>query len=177
MSDIVSIELLLDPGSETRVRADWQRLAAAGLSSMGAHTSPSNRPHITLLVRPFLGTTAFDEAVAMLPVELTLGPPVVFRHGDRGVLARQVTPTAGLLALHRIVHRAAGPGPDAAHTAPGEWTPHVTLARRIRIDSLDDALRLLGPEFPATGTALRRWDSASATVSPIRPATSTRSDS
>ena len=170
MSDIVSIELLLDSESEARVRADWQRLAAAGLSSLGAHTAPSNRPHITLLARSFVGTIAFDDAVAMLPVELTLGPPVVFRHGDRGVLARSVAPTQALLALHRMVHRTAGPGPDAGHTAPGEWTPHVTLARRIRIDSLDDALGLLGPECQAIGTLLRRWDSASATVSPSRPA-------
>lgn len=167
MSDVVSIEMLLDSESEDRVRADWQRLAAAGLSSLGAHTAPSNRPHITLLARPFMGTIAFDDAVALLPVEVTLGPPVVFRHGDRGVLARSVTPTRALLALHDMVHRTAGPGRDARHTMPGEWTPHVTLARRIRIDSLDDARDLLGPECQAIGTALRRWDSASASVSPL----------
>lgn len=44
MSDVVSIELLLDAVSEAVVRADWERLAVAGHSSLAAHTAPSNRP-------------------------------------------------------------------------------------------------------------------------------------
>ncbi|SBS69840.1 2'-5' RNA ligase family protein [uncultured Microbacterium sp.] len=167
MSDIVSIELLLDPESESLVRADWGRLAAAGLSSMAAHTAPSNRPHVTLLVRPSLPTARFEGAVASLPIALTLAEPIVFRHGDRGVLARRVVPTDELVRLHRAVHAAVPPGPDAAHTKPGEWTPHVTLARRLRLDALDDALALLGAEHAGTGVALRRWDSARREVTPI----------
>ena len=65
MSTIVSIELLLDPETEERVRSDWQRLAVAGLSSLGAHPSPSNRPHITLLVRPQLVELPFTDAATV----------------------------------------------------------------------------------------------------------------
>lgn len=164
---VVSIELLLDDESERLVREDWRRLADAGLSSLGAHTAPSNRPHITLLVRPRLASLTFDDAIGILPIQVGLGAPIVFAHGDRGVLARRVVPTDGLVALHEAVRAAAGPGEDAAHTAPGEWTPHVTLARRLRLDTLDGALALLGDEHDAAGTALRRWDSATKTVTPL----------
>ena len=167
MSDVVSIELLLDDASEAAVRADWERLRAAGHSSLAAHTAPSNRPHVTLLVRPALAPVAFGEALALLPVALTLAEPLVFRHGDRGVLARRVTPTEELRRLHQAVHAAASPGVDAPHTAPGDWTPHVTLARRLRLDALDDALRLLGPVRAGAGVALRRWDSATRIVTAI----------
>lgn len=167
MSDIVSIELLLDPDSEETVRADWQRLADAGLSSLAAHTSPSNRPHLTLLVRPTLADLGFADAVARLPIPMRLGAPVLFGAGDRRVLARQVVPTEELLTLHRDVHVAAGAGPDAAHTVPGEWTPHVTLARRMRLETLPEALGVLGPEIDGELAALRRWDAASATVTPL----------
>ncbi|HEX5728098.1 2'-5' RNA ligase family protein [Microbacterium sp.] len=162
---MVSIELLLDPDTEASVRADWDGLAAAGLSSLAAHRSASNRPHVTLLVRTALEAVSFTEAADLLPLPILLGAPIVFRHGDRAVLARQVIPSEQLLRLHRVVHSAAPAGEDAAHTVPGEWTPHVTLARRLPLARLSDALLLLGPAHRGTGVALRRWDSASATVS------------
>src|SRR4051812_36725593 len=64
MSGIVSIELLLDVATEQAVREDWSRLAGAGLSSMGARTSPSHRPHITVLVRSALAEVRFTDAIA-----------------------------------------------------------------------------------------------------------------
>lgn len=164
---VVSIELLLDPETEDRVRADWSRLAQAGLSSLGAHTSPSNRPHITLLVRPTLPPVDFAAAVALLPVPIELQEPLTFVHGDRAVLAWRVSVVDELRALHRAVHDAAPAGEDAPHTMRGDWTPHVTLARRLRLDSLPDALGLLGPPRRGSGVALRRWDSATATVTPL----------
>ena len=167
MSDVVSIELLLDPDTEARVRADWQSLAAAGMSSLGAYRSPTNRPHVTLLVRPELAASAFPDAIARLPVAIALAEPVVFGHGDRGVLAWRVEPSDELVALHTAVHAAAGPGTDAAHTAPGDWTPHVTLARRLRLETLPEALALLGGPHVGSGLSLRRWDAASATVTDL----------
>ncbi len=171
MGDVISIELLLDAASEALVRADWERLAAAGHSSMAAHRSASNRPHVTLLVRPAnaaaLAAARFADAATRLPVTLALSEPIVFAHGDRGVLARRVDLSGDLLALHAAVHAAAGPGVDAPHTAPDEWTPHVTLARRLRLADLEAATALLGPAHPGEGVALRRWDSARRSVTAI----------
>jgi len=170
---VVSLELLLDPDLESRIRAEWTALADAGLSSMGAHTAPSNRPHITLVVRPEIRELppAELELAITLPLALELGDPILFGSGDRRVLARSVVPTAALLDLHASLHALVGSeGTDAAHTRPGEWTPHITLARRLRADELPRALRILDETsprptpLPTTATVLRRWDAASATV-------------
>jgi 2'-5' RNA ligase len=164
---VVSIELLLDEQSEAAVRDEWQALATAGLPSLAAHTAASNRPHITLLVREQLAV--FDPtALAERPAfGVRLGAPLLFGSGDRRVLARSVVPSAELLALHDDVHRSAGPGDDAAHTAPGAWTPHVTLARRVRLQDLERALALVGGEITGTARALRRWDAATRTVTEL----------
>jgi 2'-5' RNA ligase len=173
---IVSLELLLDPDLEEHIRAEWRALADAGLSSLTAHTAPSNRPHITLLVRPTIPTLTWAElgAAIALPIDLTIGDPVLFGAGDRRVLARSVVPSAALLDLHASLHRLAGEsGTDAPHTKPGDWTPHITLARRIRLDDLPLALRLLdevrapGRPAPARATVLRRWDAASASITEL----------
>ena len=177
---VVTVELLLDEATERAVRAEWQALAAAGLSSLAAHTAPSNRPHVTLLVRPELGPFAVTERAAF-PV--VLGAPLLFGSGDRRVLARSVLPSRELLELHAAVHAAAGPGAprvgsgndapragsggDAPHTAPGEWMPHVTLARRLKVADLEQALPLLGGELHGRALSLRRWDAASATVTDL----------
>lgn len=182
----MSFELLLDERTEAVVRAEWEALAAAGLSSLGAHPSASNRPHITLLVRPEVPTPARSvlEEVVRLPMPLVLGPLVLFGAGERRVVARSVLPSRTLLRAHADLHRLAGPGEDAPHTRPGDWTPHITLARRLRIDDLPRALRLLDevrasvdpelPELPdrpqpleASAVALRRWDSATSTITDL----------
>lgn len=168
MGDVVSIELVLDAETEAAVRAEWDQLAAAGLSSLAAHPSASNRPHVTMLVRSTLTVSAFAEAVAQLPIALTLGEPTVFAHGDRGVLARRVLLDPELEAVHRAIHASVPPGEDAPYTAPGQWTPHVTLARRLRLVDLDRALGLLGPVRSGFGVSLRRWDSALAEVTGLR---------
>jgi hypothetical protein len=167
VTDVVSIELLLDEQTEARVRADWRSLADAGLSSLGAYTAPSNSPHITVLVRPRLDPVAFPAAIALLPMAVTLAEYVFFEHGDRGVLAWRVEPTAALRDLHRAVHDAAGPGEDAPHTGRDDWTPHVTLARRLRTADLAEARALIGPPVAGTAVALRRWDAALRTVTPL----------
>ncbi|GAA4193148.1 2'-5' RNA ligase family protein [Microbacterium oryzae] len=161
---ITSIELLLDASLEAAVRSEWQVLADARLSSLAAHTSASNRPHVTLLVREEVAQRTFAAPVAHLPLPLTLEPPSVFAHGDRGVLVRRVVVTPELADLHREVHREAGPGDDKPHTRPGEWTPHVTLARRLRLADLDAATAILGAELHGQAVGMRRWDAGTRTV-------------
>lgn len=167
MADVVSIEVTLDATLEKAVRAEWEALASAGLSSMAAHTAPSNRPHITVLARPTLGTFDATGLSSPFPMPLTLGAPILFGSGDRRVLARSVVLDARLLALHTAVHERAGVGPDLPHTTAGDWTPHVTLARRVRLDDVPAALRLLGGDLSGHGTELRRWDSADRRITPL----------
>jgi 2'-5' RNA ligase len=163
---VVSIELLLDAATEAAVRQEWAALIAAELPSAGRHPGASNRPHVTLLVRSELPPL---DAASVLgrSFAVTLGAPILFGAGERRVLARAVVPSAELLALHAAVHAAAAPGDDAAHTVPGAWTPHVTLARRMPAADLPRALPLVGGELHGRAAALRRWDAASATVTDL----------
>lgn len=162
-----TIELLLDHATEDAVRAEWDALAALGVSSLGRHTSPSNRPHVTLLARIDLPPVDGDVLAEIPPFPITLGAPLLFGAGDRRVLARGVVPTTALLDLHALVHVAAGPGEDAPHTAPGEWTPHVTLARRLRVADLAVALDVVGDDIHGHVTSVRRWDPVTAEVTDL----------
>ena len=166
----VSVELLLDEATERAVRADWDALADRGLSSLAAHVAPSNRPHVSL----YSGTT-LDRAIALhgaaveIPFGIRLGPPILFGAGPRRVLARSVVPSAALLGLHAAVaDQVCARGgdvnvDDAADAAflPGNWIPHVTIARRVQVSSLEVALGLLGPEVEGTVVGIRLWDSES----------------
>jgi 2'-5' RNA ligase len=170
---VISIELLLDPESEARVRADWESLAAAGLSSLGAFRSVSNRPHVTLLVRPHLTDGDFSAVARRLPVRVAFDETLVFGHGDRGVFAWRVRLDDELRDVHRLVHESVPPGDDAPHTVPGSWTPHVTLARRLRLAALSDAVAAIGQPTAGSGVAVRRWDSDAKSVTPLTPDTTT----
>ncbi|WP_235558875.1 2'-5' RNA ligase family protein [Microbacterium sp. Leaf161] len=167
-----AIELLLDPKAEAEIRAEWDALAARGMSSLAAHTSASNRPHVTLVAR--VGLPKVDRRVlADIPsFPITLGAPLLFGNGERRVLARSIVPTGELLALRAAVRSAVGTGDDAPHTAPGEWMPHVALARRLRVADLAEALDLIGGDIHAHARSVRHWDPATAqitTLAELRP--------
>lgn len=174
-ASVVSLELLLDSGLEASIRAQWQALAGAGFSSLAAHTASSNRPHITLVVRPLIRWMTRPElnAVLSLPLELEIGDPILFGEGERRVLARSVSPTPSLLDFHASLYTLIGESvEDAPHTRPGEWVPHITLARRIRQADIPEALRLIDDARSSsstmpTATSLRRWDAESATITEL----------
>jgi 2'-5' RNA ligase len=184
MAAVVSAEAVFGAAVEAAVRAEWEALAAAGMSSLAGHTSASNAPHLTLAVRPAeggFGPFALPEAVAAaLPLPVVLGAPMLFGAGERRVLVRSVLPTAELLALHAAVHAhlaATGAAAradadadgvqDAPHTLPGEWTPHVTLARRIRLEQVPAAVALIGGDIAGEIVGLRHWNAETATVTPL----------
>lgn len=171
MGSVVSLEFVLDAHADAAVRREWALLQGAGLPSQARHTGASNRPHVTLLVRTALRDLPAGVLDDWLPVEVTLGAPVLFGGGRTRVLARSVVPTASLLDCHRTVHGVAGPGDDAPHTAPGEWTPHVTLARRLPLDWIGEALAVLADDgavpIAAHAVGIRRWDAATKTVSHV----------
>ncbi|MBE0011488.1 MULTISPECIES: hypothetical protein [unclassified Arthrobacter] len=91
-----SIELLPDEASEQLLRRDWEALLAAGLPSRASHTSPHNRPHITLVAAPTI-TDGRDgqlgEGVG-LPLAFGCSGILLFNAGRRGyvlaVLGRDV---------------------------------------------------------------------------------------
>lgn len=161
-----SIDLTFDDATETAVRDEWDALERAGFSSLGAHTTASNRPHLTLVVGTpleILDQPQHDP----VPLPITIGAPVLFGSGDRRVLARLVTPTAALLDLQASVHASVRQQGLVAHSHPGSWVGHVTLARRIRLDDLAQALGLLGDDIVGEATGLRLWNAETRTVTPL----------
>lgn len=162
-----SIELLLDPGSDAAIRAQWRALADAGLPSQLRVASPTNRPHVTLLAARRIGAGVDEPLRALagwLPLGAVVGAPLVFG-GPKHSLARLIVPSAELLALHERVYRLALPhvdGDPLPHCRPGHWTPHATLGRRLTEAAIGPALTVLdsqGGDLAAQLVGLRRWDS------------------
>ncbi|QZY30083.1 2'-5' RNA ligase family protein [Nocardioides coralli] len=159
---VQALDVTFDRPSEARVRAAWEELRDAGLPSLARHTAPSNRPHLTLDSRdavPAAAEAGLAVVAARLPLEVRIGSLVLFRARQRWVVARHVVVDRPLLELHEHVHAVLGPG-GSPLTLPGQWVPHLTLARGVTDDDLPRALALAGaaPPFTATALRLRRWD-------------------
>lgn len=162
-----SIEVLLDPDSEAAIRAVWQALEDAGLPSQIRVSSPTNRPHVTLVAAQRISPAA-DEPLRglhdLLPLPCVVGAPLVFG-GPRLTLARLIVPSADLLGLHDEVYRrvrAHLTGDAFAHCRPGQWTPHATLGRRFTDAQIGPALAVVNGacgDLDALIVGLRRWDS------------------
>lgn len=156
-----SIELVFDPDTEAAIRRLWAELAGAGIPSQ----APASRPHVTLAVAERIdpGVDALLGPVAgRLPLDAAIGAPVLFGRANV-VFARLIVPTSELLALHAEVHRLCGPHLQPApmpNSLPGQWTAHVTLARRVGGHQLGRALRIAGRPTQLDGrfAGLRRWD-------------------
>ncbi|CDO88422.1 hypothetical protein AWC29_16130 [Mycobacterium triplex] len=156
-----SIELVFDRDTEAAVRRIWDELAGAGIPSQ----APASRPHVTLAVAERISADV-DELLrpvtARLPLGALIGAPVLF--GRTGaVFARLLVPSSELLALHAEVHRVCGPFLAPApmpNSLPGQWTAHVTVARRVGGAQLGRALRIAGRPAQLEGSfaGLRRWD-------------------
>lgn len=160
---VQSVEMLLSADLDAAVRSEWALLAAAGVPSQADHTGASNAPHVTVAVADHVDAATDDRlrALRLGRPEVVLGGMLVFP-GRRSVLARLVVPSAALLEVHAAVADALGDVEQLSeHLAPGRWTPHVTIARRLRDEELDTAWRLLVDrprELVGTGAGLRRWD-------------------
>ncbi|WP_092386255.1 2'-5' RNA ligase family protein [Curtobacterium sp. YR515] len=159
-----SLELVLDPSSDTAVRAAWDALVRADLPSLGR--SDTNSPHVTLAAGDDLRIpSGFDVPV---PSRLRLGGVLLFPAGPgRSVLARAVVVDPALAAFHEAVHRASPGGVET--TSPGAWSPHLTFARRVRDEDLGAAVAALRgtplPDLVVGG--VRFWDGESRTVTSI----------
>jgi hypothetical protein len=156
-----SIELVFDHDTEAAIRRIWADLAGAGIPSQ----APASRPHVTLTVAERIAVDV-DELLRpvskQLPLVAAVGAPVLFGRANV-VFARLVVPTTELLALHAEVHRLCFPHMAPApmpNSLPGQWTAHVTLARRVGGGQLGRALRIAGRPSQIDGrfAGLRRWD-------------------
>ena len=156
-----SIELVFDRDTEAAIRHIWEGLAGAGIPSQ----APASRPHVTLAVAERVAPQV-DELLRplsqRLPLACSVGAPVLFGRANV-VFARLIVPTGDLLALHAEVHRLCFPYLEPApmpNSMPGQWTAHVTLARRVGGPQLGRALRIAGRPTQIDGrfTGLRRWE-------------------
>lgn len=178
---VQSIELLFDGETESALRAAWDGLADAGLPSLATHVGESNRPHVTVAVAeegldpgvPAVRAVVAGWDLRAAGLAVTVGAPLLFGgHRHRWVLTRQIVPSRPLLTLHAAVHRAlAEHAPEAEvvdQTRPDGWTPHVSLARRVPVERLGEALDLLDVEsIEGRFRSARLWDSPSKTVTEL----------
>lgn len=156
-----SIELVFDRDTEAAVRRIWGELAAVGIPSQ----APASRPHATMVVAERIAPDVdalLGSASQRLPMDCVVGAPLLFGRA-KVVLARLVVPTSELLALHAEVHRLCLPyvlPTPMPNCLPGQWTAHVTLARRVGGAQLGRALRVAGrpSEIHGSIAGLRRWD-------------------
>ncbi|GAB04626.1 2'-5' RNA ligase [Gordonia amarae] len=157
-----SLELLVDDALDGIIRAQWRTLAEAGLPSRANVAAPTNRPHVTLVAAPSISSSVDAALVPLamrLPVPVRLGGLVVFGGHNRFVLARLVVASSELLSIHAATLRLAAVDDPFAHGLPGEWTPHITLARRMTAEQVGTALALLPSAEPhGSASAIRRWD-------------------
>ena len=156
-----SVELVFDADTEAVVRKIWSDLRDAGIPSQ----APASRPHATLTVAERIDPAVdalLTPLAARFPFPCRIGAPLLFGRA-KVVLARLVVPTIELLEVHDEVCRLCVPhqlpGP-MANSLPGQWTCHVTLARRLHGSQLGRALRIAGrpSEIPGQVVGLRRWD-------------------
>lgn len=162
-----SVELILGESTDSSIRTDWARLAEAGLPSLATHTSPSNRPHLTLAAGNALAVgSAVQDMWGDLPLDIRFSGLVVFPAGPgKYVLARLVVPSAALLQLHARLHvQCTG---AYANTLPDAWTAHVTLARRIPGHLLGPAMAALDVLTEGQCTEARLWDGSTRTTTAL----------
>jgi 2'-5' RNA ligase len=166
---VQSVELLADAAIDDWVWTQWRALEAAGLPNQVRHGSLTNWPHVTLAVADGIPTDVDRRLSAIvdgaLPMPMAVGG-VLWFPGRRHVVARAVIASAPLLELHAEVAAAmVGLTGRGGNLDPGGWTPHITLARGVRIEQLPDVMAALadvpgvGGERTGVFTACRRWDS------------------
>ncbi|WP_066897285.1 2'-5' RNA ligase family protein [Mycolicibacterium houstonense] len=165
-----SVELVFDPDTEAVVRGIWDALREAGIPSQ----APAGRPHATLTVAQHIDAAAdvaLEDLLDRFPLPCSLGATLIFGRTG-GVLARLLVPTAELLDLQAEVYRRCLPHVSPApmpHAEPGQWSPHVTLARRVAPARLATAVRIAGRPTEIVGqvTGIRHWDGDHRLAHPI----------
>jgi hypothetical protein len=160
---VQSVELLLDAHLEAMVRREQEALVDDGVARQLRRGGDPAVPHLTVGVAASIPAGIEDALRAIdhgVGLELRLGG-LLLLGGRSTVLVRLVVPSVPLLELQATVWETLRgcPGmPD--NLAPGAWTPHVTLVRRVSPSDLSSAVDVLGGRTIAEGSVagMRRWD-------------------
>lgn len=126
---IYAVVLVLAEEGAARVRAVWERLAAAGMQAPPEGIAP----HVTLGAFGQVDLAVMVTAMAAFFREWEVKPlrfEMLGSFPTSGVLQTTPVVTAELLALHAAFHEAVGPATSEAdyYYRPGRWNPHCTLA-------------------------------------------------
>lgn len=150
--------LLFDGPTDRALRRLWQRLEDDGVPTLATHTHGRHVPHLSLAVLRSWDLDAVRAAVEALP---DAGPTTVrfdaiaaFRRGrmslvpalPSGLALRQERLVAALGASEQALHK---------HYVPGVWTPHVTVATRVRLEQAPLVLAAAYEILPLAGTLPR----------------------
>jgi 2'-5' RNA ligase len=154
------IGFLFDPQTEARIREVWGRLARQGLATPLARRGCL--PHVSLVLSETLcveglagDLTAWGQACT--PMEVQVSTVGVFPAPDL-VLVYGLTPTARLLRVHAAVARIYRRWSSAltARSQAGVWVPHCTLATRVDLGQLSEAIATAAAwPLPWGATAVR----------------------
>lgn len=155
-----ALTLRLDDRASAVVEGLWRRLSEKAVGT--AARAFEYAPHLTLAVteedidEKALVALAAGIAREQAPLPLSLASLGMFLGSAGNVVFLAPVPDAALLACHAAVHAAGSPISGAtAHTLPGAWVPHITLAEAVANPA--DALSALGAlrlPTPAVATAL-----------------------
>ena len=151
----LSVCLTLDSPAERTVRALWQRLEEAGISTLMSHTHGRHIPHLTLASLRSWDLESVRHELSERPLELPLDVHFdalgIFRR-SRCWLAPAASP-ALLLGQHTVVDAARRSGADLhRHYEPGQWVPHLTLAPRLHLRDLPVVAARVYDVLPVTAT-------------------------
>jgi hypothetical protein len=133
-----AVELSFDESADSSVRALWDRIDHAGISSLGTTQGSPFRPHMSMAVFEDGDPDQLWRELAK-PVESCLGLPLTlgalgFFLNDEAVAFLHVVATAGLLDRHRSVISAYSADPSRLwqHYGIDRLVPHCTLATGLR---------------------------------------------
>jgi len=138
------IGLIFDPQTEARIREVWGRLARHGLATPLAR--PGCLPHVSLALSERLCVEGLAGDLEALrhdgtPLEVQISTVGIFTEPEL-VLFYGLTPTDRLLHVHAEVERRYRRWSSAltARTQSGVWVPHCTLATRVDLRRLSEAI-------------------------------------
>ncbi|RPF20933.1 2'-5' RNA ligase family protein [Myceligenerans xiligouense] len=168
----LAVCLLFDRPTDRVLRRLWQRLEDDGVPTLATHTHGRHVPHLSLAV---LRSWDLDKVRAALealphagPVTIRFDAVAAFRRGRMSLIPAVTT---ALAARQERVVEALGATEDELHRhyVPGDWTPHVTVATRVRLEQTPLVLEAAYEILPLTGTLTHAAlvDAGTGTVHPL----------